>query len=129
MFVVIKNSNLKRIIRDFRFLNNRLQTVNSTYPLIRDTFFYSRSSKFEYFSVLDLKDKYHTIELLESYKCYCGILPYFGSDSYVYPRIPYRINCKSSYMAISHKCYSRQHTWQVKVYSNYRWSTVLQFKT
>ena len=43
-------------------------------------------------SVLDLKDAFHSLRLTESSKKYCGILPYFGSTSYLYQRMPMGLN-------------------------------------
>ena len=47
-------------------------------------------SKFEVLSVLDLKDAFHLLRLTEDSKKYCGILPYFGSVSYLYQRHLYQ---------------------------------------
>ena len=49
-------------------------------------------SKWEVLSVLDLKDAFHSLRLLENPKRYCGILPYFGSNSYLYQRMPMGLN-------------------------------------
>ena len=43
-------------------------------------------------SVLDLKDVFHSLRLTEISKKYCGILPYFGSTSYLYQRMPMGLN-------------------------------------
>ena len=43
-------------------------------------------------SVLDLKDVFHSLRLTENSKKYCGILPYFGSTSYLYQRMPMGLN-------------------------------------
>ena len=43
-------------------------------------------------SVLDLKDAFHSLRLTESSKKYCGILPYFGSASYLHQRMPMGLN-------------------------------------
>ena len=43
-------------------------------------------------SVLDLKDDFHSLRLRENSKKYCGILPYFGSASYLYQRMPMGLN-------------------------------------
>ena len=43
-------------------------------------------------SVLDLRDAFHSLTLTESSKKYCGILPYFGSTSYLYQRMPMGLN-------------------------------------
>ena len=46
--------------------------------------------------VLDLKDAFHSVRLLEDSKKYCGILPYFGSASYIYQRMPIGLNISPS---------------------------------
>ena len=43
-------------------------------------------------SVLDLKDAFHSLRLMENSKKYCGILPYFGGASYQYQRMPMGLN-------------------------------------
>ena len=50
------------------------------------------SSKCEVLLVLDLKDAFNSLRLTESSKKYCGILPYFGSASYLYQRMPMGLN-------------------------------------
>ena len=50
------------------------------------------SSKCEVLSVLDLKDAFHSLRLTENSKKYCGILPYLGSASYLYQRMPMGLN-------------------------------------
>ena len=107
MLIARKNFGLERIITDFRFLICRLQRVNLAFPLIRYAFAILGSCKCECLSDLDLKSAYHTIKLSENSKPYCGILPYFGSASYVYQRMPNGTECKPSCMAILHKCYSQ----------------------
>ena len=42
--------------------------------------------------MLDLKDAFHSLRLSEDSKRYCGILPYFGSTSYIYLRMPMGLN-------------------------------------
>ena len=46
------------------------------------------SSNCEVMPVLDLKDTFHSLRLMENSKKFCGILPYFGSSSYLYQRMP-----------------------------------------
>ena len=55
---------------------------------MKDTFTLLGSSRCEVLSVLDLKDAFHSLRLTENFKRYCGILPYFGSTSYLYQRMP-----------------------------------------
>ena len=54
--------------------------------------YFMRSSKCEVLSVLDLKDTSHSLRLSENSKKYCSILPYFGSASYLYQRMPMGLN-------------------------------------
>ena len=65
---------------------------NLAYPLLRDTFALLGSSKCEVMSVLDLKDAFHSLRLSEKSQKNCGILPYFGSVSYLYQRMPMGLN-------------------------------------
>ena len=82
----------KRAVIDFRHLNMRIAKNNLAYPLLKDTFTMLGSSKCEVMSVLDLKDAFHSLRLPENFKKYCGILPYFGSASYLYQRMPMGLN-------------------------------------
>ena len=70
----------------------RIAKNNLAYPLLKDTFTLLGSSKCEVLSVLDLKDAFHSLRLTESSKKYCGILPYIGSASYLYHRMPMGLN-------------------------------------
>ena len=82
----------KRVVIDFRHLNMRIAKDNLAYPLERDTFVLLESSKCEIMSVLDLKDAFHSLCLSEKSQKYCGKLPYFGSASYLYQRMPMELN-------------------------------------
>ena len=54
------------------------------------------SSKYKVLSVLDLKDAFHSLQLSKHLKKYCGILPYFGSASHQYQRMPIGLNISPS---------------------------------
>ena len=82
----------KRVVTDFRHLNMRIVKNNLAYPLLRDTFALLGSSKCKVMSVLHLKDAFHSLQLPEKSQKYCGILPYFGSTSYLYQRMPMGLN-------------------------------------
>ena len=82
----------KRVMTDFRHLNMRTAKNNLAYPLLKDTFTLLGSSKCEVLSVLDLKDVSNSLRLTKNSKKYCGILPYFGSASYLYQRMPMGLN-------------------------------------
>ena len=92
MLVSRKLTKDKGVITDFRHLNMRIAKNDITYPLLKDMFTLLGSSKCEVLSVLDLKDVFHSLRLTENSKKYCGILPYFGSASYLYQRIPIGLN-------------------------------------
>ena len=82
----------KRVVTDFRHLNMRIAKNNLAYPLLKDKFMLLGSSKCEVLSVLDLKDAFHSLRLTENSRKYYGILPYFGSASYLYQRMPMGLN-------------------------------------
>ena len=46
--------------------------------------------------MLDLKDAFHSLRLSENSERYFGILPYFGSASYLYHRMPMGLNITPS---------------------------------
>ena len=92
MLISRKVTSDKRVVTDFRHLNTRIVKNNLAYPLLRDTFSLLGSSKYEVMSVLDLKDAFHSLCLSKKSQKYCGILPYFGSASYLYQRMPMGLN-------------------------------------
>ena len=52
----------KKVVTDLRHLNTRITKNNVAYP-----------SKCEVLSVMDLKDAFHSLRLLENSNKYCGI--------------------------------------------------------
>ena len=86
----------KRVVTDVKHLNVRIAKNNLEYPLLKDTFSVLGSSKCEVLSVLDLKDTFHSLWLSENFRKYCGILPCFGSTSYLYQRMPGGLNISPS---------------------------------
>ena len=96
MLICSKLTKDKRVVTDFRHLNIRIAKNNLAYPLVRDTFSMLGNSKCKVLSVSDLKDAFHSLRLSENSKRYCGILPYFGSPSYLYQRIPMGLNISPS---------------------------------
>ena len=83
MLISRKLAKDKRVVTDFRHLNVRIAKNNLAYPLVRDTFSVLGGLKCEVLSVLDLKDAFLSLRLSENSKRYCGILPHFGSTSYL----------------------------------------------
>ena len=96
MLISRKLTKDKRVVMDFRHLNVRIAKNNLAYPLVRDMFSVLGSLKCEVLSVLDLKDAIHLLRLSESSKRYYRILPYFGSTSYLYQRMPMGLNISPS---------------------------------
>ena len=87
MLIPRKLSGIPRIVTDFRHLNSRLVTLQPSIPLIRDAIQILGTSGCEILSLADLRDAYHTLRLSERSKKFCGITPYYGSDSYLYQRL------------------------------------------
>ena len=92
MLISRKMTKDKRVVTNFRHLNMHIAKNNLAYPLLKDTFSMLGSSKCEVMPVLDLKDAFHSLRLTENSKKFCGILPYFGSPSYLYQRMPLGLN-------------------------------------
>ena len=92
MLISRKMTKDKRVVTDFRYLNMCIAKNNLAYPLLKDTFLMLGSSKCKVMLVLDLKDAFHSLRLTENSKKFCGILPYFGSPSYLYQRMPMGLN-------------------------------------
>ena len=82
----------KRVVTDFRHLNMHITKNNLAYPLLKNTFSMLGSSNCEVMPVLDLKDAFHSLQLTENSKKFCGILPYFGTPSYLYQGMPMELN-------------------------------------
>ena len=96
MLISKKLTKDKRVVKDFRHLSMRITKNNLAYPLVRDTFSVLGNSKCKVLSVLDQKDAFHSLWLSENSERYCGILPYFGSSSYLYQRMPMGLNISPS---------------------------------
>ena len=96
MLISRKLTKDKSVVTDIRHLNVRIAKNNLAYPLVRDTFSVLGNSRCEVLLVLDLKDAFHSLRLSENSRKYCGILPYFGSSSYLYQRMPMGLNISPS---------------------------------
>ena len=87
MLIPRKLSGIPRIVTDFRHLNSRLVTLQPSIPLVKDAIQILGASGCETLSLADLRDAYHTLRLSDKSKKFCGITPYYGSDSYLYQRL------------------------------------------
>ena len=96
MLISRRHTKNKRVVTDFKHLNMRITKNNLAYPLLKDTFLVLGSSKCKVLLVSGLKDAFHSLRLSENSKKYCGLLPYFGSTSYLYQRMPMGLNISPS---------------------------------
>ena len=96
MLISRKLTKGKRVVTDFRHLNVRIAMNNLACPLLKDAFSALAISKCEVLLVLNVKDAFHSLRLSENSKKYCGILPYFGSTSYLYQRMPMGLHISPS---------------------------------
>ena len=87
MLIPRKMSDVPRIVTDFRYLNSRLKVLNPSIPLVRDAIQMIGASGCEILSVIDLRDAYHTLRLSPRSQQFCGITPFYGSDTYIYTRL------------------------------------------
>ena len=79
-----KNQNLYRVCSDFQILNEKLLKINHAFPLVRDCIEQLGRKPCHCLSTIDLKDAFHTLQLVSSSQKYCGITPYYGSPTYHY---------------------------------------------
>ena len=79
-----KNQNLYRVCSDFHILNEKLVKINHAFPLVRDCIEQLGRKKCHYLSMIDLRDAFHTLQLVLSSQKYCDITPYYGSPTYHY---------------------------------------------
>ena len=96
MLISCKLTQDKRVVMDFRHVNVRIAKNNLAYPLVSGHIFGPREFQGELLSVLDLKGTFHSLQLSDQAKEFCSILPYFGSASYIYQRMPMGLNISPS---------------------------------
>ena len=68
-------------------MNSRLVTLQPNILLVRYAIQILGSSGSEVLSLADLRDAFHTLRLSKRSQNFCGITPYYGSDSYLYQRL------------------------------------------
>ena len=79
-----KNQNLYRVCSNFHILNEKLVKINHVFPLVRDCIEQLGRKKYHYLSMIDLRDAFHTLQLVLSLQKYSGITLYYGSPTYHY---------------------------------------------
>ena len=88
MLIRKKDTDAKRLVTDFRFLNQRIIKRNLPFPLLRDALQTIGHAQPTVISVLDLKEAYHSLSLTPKASKYCGITSYHGGESFLYRKLP-----------------------------------------
>ena len=99
MLIPRKLTGIPRIVTDFRHLNSRLVTLQPSIPLVRDAIQILGNSGAEGTIISRLERCIPHLRLSKKSQKYCGITPYYGSDSYLYQRLGMGSQCISSNMA------------------------------
>ena len=79
-----KNQNLYGVCSDFGILNEKMLKINHAFPLVQDCIQPLGWKRCHYLSTIDLRDAFHTLQLVASSQKYCGITPYYGLPTYHY---------------------------------------------
>ena len=77
-----KNQNLYQVCSNFCILNEKLVKINHAFPLVKDCIEQLGRKKCHYLSTIDLRDAFHTLQLVLSSQKYCGITLYYRSPTY-----------------------------------------------
>ena len=104
MLISRKMTKDKRVVTDFRHLNMCIAKNNLAYPLLKDTFSMLGSSKCKGMSVLDLKDAYHSLRLMENSKKILWHTSLFWKSFLLVSKNAYGIEYFPSYLAILYEC-------------------------
>ena len=91
-----KGTTDKRVVTDFRYLNQRIRKCNHPFLLVRDAMQVLGASKCKVLSVIDLKEAYHSLNLSPECRRYCGVTSYFGGKSYFYKKLGMGLNIAPS---------------------------------
>ena len=87
MAISKKGTKDKRICTDFRLLNSKIRKMNASFPLIRETMSTIGASGCEVFSVVDLKEAFHSLKLSEKCIPYTGVRASHDSRHLCYKRV------------------------------------------
>lgn len=87
-----KGTQDKRVVTDFRYLNDRIKRINHPFPLLDETLCTIGNSGAQVLSVLDLKSAFFCLPLSPKAQQYTGIASYYGGKHYYYKRLPQGLN-------------------------------------
>lgn len=88
MLVPKKDSQEKRVVTDFRYLNKRVRKYNHPFPLFQETLKKLGNSNSKVLSVVDLKSAFFSLPLSRRAQQYTGIASYHGGKHFYYHRLP-----------------------------------------
>ena len=94
----------KGVVTDFRHLNMCIAKNNLAYPLLKNTILMLGSPKCEVMSVLDLKDAFHSLRLMENSKKKLWHTPLFWKPFLLVPKDAYGTKHLTTNLAILYKC-------------------------
>ena len=83
--------------------NSRLVRLNCSFPLVGDTIEILGASECALICYTLEGDAYHTLRLAAKSQKYCGITPYYGSETYLFQRLGMGFKCFISYLADIHQ--------------------------
>lgn len=85
----LKDGSMKyRVVIDYRKLNEKLVKPIYAQNLIQDAINRIGQTGAKFVSLIDLKDAYHALRLDEHSTRYTGVIPYYGSCTYKFGRLP-----------------------------------------
>ena len=87
-----KGTQDKRVVTDFRYLNDRIKRINHPFPLLDETLCTIGNSGAQVLSVLDLKSAFFCLPLSSRAQQYTGVASYYGGRHYYYKRLPQGLN-------------------------------------
>ena len=93
LLVKRKQQYLYRVFTDFQVLNEHLVRINHAFPLVRDCLDAIGNSECQVFTVIDLLDAYHILQLAKESQKFCGITPFYGSPTYHYLQMGMGMSC------------------------------------
>jgi len=92
MLLSKRNSTQKRLITDFRYINQRIVQERYPFPLIRDAIGIIGHSNCKVISTIDLKSAFYSLRIKPECRKYLAITSYAGGQSYLYNRMPQGLN-------------------------------------
>ena len=87
MLIAKKGQTTPRLVSDLRKLNTKLHKISYPFPLVQDTLQTLGASGSTVFSVLDIKEAFHSLRLHPESQRFVGVSTYPGGRPFVYQRL------------------------------------------